>query len=636
MQARAVAKGQRMKTSIATVSLSGNLSQKLEAIAGAGFDGIEIFEQDFLASDFTPGEVGQMVRDAGLEITLFQPFRDFESLPEPYRSRAFARAARKFELMNQLGTDLVLVCSTTHSAALGGIDRMAQDFHDLGDLAKRHGVRVGFEALCWGRFVNDHRDAWEVVRRADHPNVGLILDSFHTLARRIDPDSIRAIPGDRIFFVQLADAPAIDMDLLYWSRHFRNMPGEGDLDVTGFMRAVTATGYAGPLSLEIFNDQFRSGLPRLVAQDGHRSLIAVMDRVRRVEPALPADLPAFAPPAPVAGVEFLEFATSAKEAPGLEALLRSCGFEKTGNHVSKPVGLWRQGGVNVLVNTDASGFANSSYLVHGTAVSEIALMLPDARAAFERASALLAQPHAQAAGEGELSIPAIRGVGGSVLRFLDATSDLGRIWDIDFRTSPAAAGAGLTRIDHLGQTMPYDEMLSWSLFYTSIFDAHKSPVVDVVDPDGLVRSLAVQSGGLRVTLNGASARGTLAGRFIEDSFGSSVQHIAFASDDIFATAAAMAARGFPVLQIGANYYHDVEARFGLPPALIERMRLANILYDEDAGGQFFQFYSAPRPDGFFFEIVQRQGNYQGYGAPNAPFRIAAQKRAARPAGMPKR
>ena len=90
-------------------------------------------------------------------------------------------------------------------------------------------MRVGYEALAWGRHVNDHRDAWEIVRRADHPAIGLILDSFHTLARGIDLDSIRAIPGDRIFIVQLADAPQIDMDLLYWSRHFRNMPGEGDL-----------------------------------------------------------------------------------------------------------------------------------------------------------------------------------------------------------------------------------------------------------------------------------------------------------------------------------------------------------------------------------------------------------------------
>ena len=98
-----------------------------------------------------------------------------------------------------------------------------------------------------GRHINDHRDAWEVVRRTDHPNVGLILDSFHTLARRLDVSTIRAIPGDRIFLVQLADAPRIDMDLLYWSRHFRNMPGQGDLAVLDFMRSVSATGYAGPL-----------------------------------------------------------------------------------------------------------------------------------------------------------------------------------------------------------------------------------------------------------------------------------------------------------------------------------------------------------------------------------------------------
>jgi 4-hydroxyphenylpyruvate dioxygenase len=625
-----------MKTSIATVSISGTFAQKLEAIGAAGFDGIEIFEQDFIASDFTPADVGRMVRDHGLEITLFQPFRDFEGLPDPDRARAFARAARKFDLMNQLGTDLVLVCSSVHPAAIGGIDRMAADFAALGDLAQTHGIRVGFEALAWGRHVNDHRDAWEVVRRADHPNVGLILDSFHTLGRKIDPETIRRIPGDKIFFVQLADAPAIDMDLLYWSRHFRNMPGEGDLDVTGFMRAVMATGYDGPLSLEIFNDQFRAGLPRLVAQDGHRSLIALMDRVRHAEPTLPVALSAFPRATPVQRVEFIEFATSAADAPSLEGLLAATGFSCAGTHVSKPVSLWRQGGVNVLVNTDSTGFAHSSYVTHGTTVSEVALMVPDARSTHARALALLAQDHAPPAAVGELAIPAIRGVGGSVLRLLDASSDLSRIWSVDFRSDAAPRpGAGLTGIDHLGQTMAYDEMLSWALFYASIFAADKAPMVDVADPDGLVRSQAVQSGGLRITLNGAEARRTLAGRFVEETFGASVQHVAFATADIFATAAALAALDFPLLQIGDNYYDDVEARFGLDPALVARMRTANILYDADVGGQFFQMYSAPRADGFFFEIIQRQGNYAGYGAPNAPFRIAAQKRSARPAGMPK-
>ncbi|MCF8516913.1 MAG: sugar phosphate isomerase/epimerase and 4-hydroxyphenylpyruvate domain-containing protein [Rhodobacteraceae bacterium] len=625
-----------MKTSIATVSISGTFAEKLEAIAKAGFDGIEIFEQDFIASDFTPADVGRMVRDHGLEITLFQPFRDFEGLPEPHRSRAFARAARKFDLMNQLGTDLVLVCSSVHPAAMGGIDRMAADFAALGDLAKSHDIRVGFEALAWGRHVNDHRDAWEVVRRADHPNVGLILDSFHTLGRKIDPETIRRIPGDKIYFVQLADAPAIEMDLLYWSRHFRNMPGEGDLDVTAFMRAVTATGYSGPLSLEIFNDQFRAGLPRLVAQDGHRSLISLMDRVRRAEPTLPVTLPDFPAAAVVQRVEFIEFATSAAEAPGVESLLSSTGFSRAGTHVSKPVTLWRQGGVNVLVNIDSSGFAHTSYVAHGTTVSEVALMVPDAPSAHVRALAMLAQDHHQTAGAGELQIPAIRGVGGSILRLLDAGSDLSRIWSVDFSSEAVSAtGAGLTGIDHLGQTMAYDEMLSWALFYASIFDTRKAPMVDVADPDGLVRSQAVQSGGLRITLNGAEARRTLAGRFVEETFGASVQHVAFATNDIFATAADLAQRDFPLLQIGDNYYDDVEARFGLDPGLVARMRAAKVLYDEDAGGRFFQLYSAPRSDGFFFEIVQRQGNYQGYGAPNAPFRIAAQKRSARPAGMPR-
>lgn len=625
-----------MKTSIATVSVSGTFRDKLAAIAAAGFDGVEIFEQDFLASDHTPAEVGRMVRDHGLEITLFQPFRDFEGLPEPHRSRAFARARRKFDLMNELGTDLVLICSSVHPEAMGGIDRAAADFHDLGEIAAAQGIRVGYEALCWGRHVSDHRDAWEVVRRADHPNVGLILDSFHTLGRKIDPDTIRAIPGDRIFFVQLADAPAIEMDLLYWSRHFRNMPGEGDLDVTGFVRAIAATGYAGPLSLEIFNDQFRAGLPRLVARDGYRSLIALADRARRAEPALRVDLAPFPAPAPVERVEFVEFATGADEAVVLEGFLTSAGFTRAGAHRSKAVALWRQGGANILVNTEPRGFAQTAWAAHGTTVSEVALMMPDASAAATRALALGAESHGEAHGAAELDIPGVRGMGGSVIRFLDRASGLARLWDVDFALSGVeAAGAGITGIDHLAQTMAYDEMLSWSLFYTSLFDAAKTPMVDVVDPHGLVRSQALRTGGLRITLNGAEARRTLAGRFIEETFGASVQHIALATDDIFASAAAMQARGFPFLQIGRNYYDDLEARFGLEPALTERLRAGQIMYDEDRGGRFFQFYSAVQPGGFFVEVVQRLGGYDGYGAPNAPFRIAAQKRTARPDGVPR-
>ncbi|MET0502430.1 MAG: sugar phosphate isomerase/epimerase, partial [Candidatus Binatia bacterium] len=297
-----------MKTSIATVSISGNFSEKLTAIAAAGFDGIEIFENDLLAFDASPSEVGRMVVDAGLAITLFQPFRDFEGLPQPQRQRAFDRAERKFDIMQQLGTDLMLVCSSVSPISLGGIDRAAGDFRELGERAAKRGLRVGYEALAWGRHVSDHRDAWEIVRRADHPNIGLILDSFHTLAKKVDVNSIRSIPGDKIFIVQLADAPLIDMDLLYWSRHFRNMPGEGDLPVKDFMRAVAATGYGGYLSLEIFNDQFRGGSPMSISVDGHRSLVYLMDQVRREEPELNIATLDMPDRVGVEGIEFVEFA----------------------------------------------------------------------------------------------------------------------------------------------------------------------------------------------------------------------------------------------------------------------------------------------------------------------------------------
>ncbi len=629
-----------MKTSIATVSVSGSLPEKLEAIAEAGFDGIEIFEQDFITHDGSARDVGRMIRDKGLEITLFQPFRDFEGLPDPLRAKAFDRAERKFDLMQELGTDLVLICSTVHPAALGGIDRAAADFHELGERAAKRGLRVGYEALAWGRHVNDHRDAWEIVRRADHANVGLILDSFHTLSRRIDPDTIRRIPGDKIFFVQLADAPQIDMDLLYWSRHFRNMPGEGDLPVCGFMKAVAATGYAGPVSLEIFNDQFRGGSPRTIAKDGYRSLIALMDDVNRQEPGSQISIPQMPPRMDVEGVSFIEFATRGEEADALEALLRSLGFVHSGNHIAKKLTLWTQGHIRIVVNRETSGYANSAYIMHGTSICDIGLAVGSAADTVARATSLGAQPFSQPTGPGELDIPAIRGLSGSVLHFLDEASGLNDVWSVEFtpeETENATSGAGLTQVDHLAQTMSYDEMLSWSLFYTSLFQMQKAAMVDVIDPDGLVRSqaLATGEGALRITLNGAETHRTLAGSFLADSFGASVQHIALAASDIFATADALAARGFEPLQMPENYYADLAARFDLAPDMLNRLKAGNILYDEDAGGQFFQFYSRPFAGGIFFEIVERRGGYGGYGAPNAPFRIAAQKRLFRPKGMPK-
>ena len=628
-----------MKTSIATVSISGNLREKLAAIAKAGFKGIEIFEQDFIADEGSPREIGDMIRDHGLEITLFQPFRDFEGLPGGLREKAFDRAKHKFDTMLELGTDLVLMCSSCHPQALGGIDRAADDFAELGAIAADRGVRVGYEALAWGRHVNDHRDAWEVVRRADHPNIGLILDSFHTLSRKIDPETIRRIPGDKIFFVQLADAPLIDMDLLYWSRHFRNMPGEGDLPVADFMRAVAATGYNDWISLEIFNDQFRGGSAEGLSRDGYRSLVALMDRVAKTEPDIAIGVPNLPDPVRVEGVAFIEFATRGKEADALARLLAAMGFVHVGDHIAKKLALWQQGDIRVVLNAEETGFADTAYTLHGTSICDIGLEVASAADTVTRAEALAATPFSQPVGPGELEIPAIRSVGGSVMHFIDAASGLADVWDVEFTGTgeTATGGAGLTRIDHVAETMNYDEMLSWALFYTSIFDMGRAPMVDVIDPDGLVRSQAIRTpdGAMRITLNGAETHRTLAGSFLAESFGGAVQHVAFSTDDIFATAARMAEAGFQPLPMTGNYYDDLAARFTLSDERLAAMKAHHILYDEDATGAFYQFYGRPFAGGLFFEVVQREGSYEGYGAPNAPFRIAAQKRIIGPKGMPR-
>ncbi|MDM9622820.1 3-keto-5-aminohexanoate cleavage protein [Rhizobium sp. AC44/96] len=630
-----------MKTSIATVSISGELPEKLEAIARAGFDGVEIFENDFLAFDGSPADVGRMARDVGLEITLFQPFRDFEGMPASHRSRTFDRAERKFDVIQELGTDLVLVCSNVSPLSLGGIDRAADDFRELGERAAKRGLRVGYEALAWGRHISDHRDAWEIVRRADHPNIGLILDSFHTLSRKIDVNSIRSIPKEKIFIVQLADAPLIDMDLLYWSRHFRNMPGEGDLPVGAFTSAIAETGYDGYFSLEIFNDQFRGGSPRSIAADGHRSLIYLGDQVRRSPGVTALTVPPMPERAKVHGVGFVEFSADEKDARDLVAMLRTLGFRKVAGHRTKKVGLFSQGEIRLIVNTEDKGFANASFVVHGTTAYAMALAVDDAKAAFARAIALGAEPFEQPVADGEMQIPAIRGVGGGLIYLIDHKSDLGRFPEVDFvavedQADEAVCSAHLNRVDHVAQTVAYDEMLTWLLFYTSIFETSKTPVVDIIDPAGIVRSQVIEnnSGELRITLNGAENRRTLAGHFIAETFGSGVQHLAFSTNNIFATAAALTKNGFKPLPISQNYYGDVEARFGLEPELTERLKAHNILYDRDEHGEYFHLYSGTYGEGFFFEIVERRA-YRGYGAPNAIFRIAALKKALRPEGMPK-
>ena len=404
------------------------------------------------------------------------------------------------------------------------------------------------------------------------------------------------------------------------------------------MTALRTTGFDGTLSLEIFNDQFRAGSARSVAVDGYRSLLFLLDQLRarpasRKRACLPCrrDRDASAPSS--------SSSPSTRTAPSpSRRRSRGLGFTRAGVHKSKSVTRWRQGAINIVVNTEKEGFAHSYNITHGTSVCAIGLMVEDAAATLDRAQKLLDQPFRQAVGPGELEIPAVRGLGGSLIYFIDPKSRLREVWEVEFEPTgehPALGDAGLTLVDHISQSMHYEEMLTWLLFYTSLLDLAKAPEQDVIDPGGLVKSQVVQSadGALRVVLNASQSRHALSTRFLWEAFGSGVQHIAFATDDIFKTVARLEANGVALLPIPENYYDDLEAKTDLSAERIEALKAHNILYDREGTAEYLQVYTQTFEDRFFFEIVERRG-YKGFGAANAPIRLAAQARLARDIVVP--
>jgi 4-hydroxyphenylpyruvate dioxygenase len=362
----------------------------------------------------------------------------------------------------------------------------------------------------------------------------------------------------------------------------------------------------------------------------------MLDRLRKKTGVEVPEVPALPAPSRVEAIEFLEFAMDATSAAAFENVLRGLGFVRTGQHRSKKVARWRQGDVNIVLNQENEGFAHSFNITHGPSVCAMAWRVDDASATLDRAVKLLDQPFRQAVGPGELDIPAVRGLGGSLLYFIDRKTKLGDLWDVDFVPvgTEGHVDAGLTRFDHISQSMQYEEMLSWLLFYTSLFDLQPAPVQDVIDPGGVVQSQAVETdgGGVRIVLNASQSRHTLASRFLDDFFGSGVQQIAVATDDIFATLDRLRANGVELLPIPETYYDNLEARIGLTAEQIARLRAGNVLYDREDDGEFFHVYTRTLAGGFFFEIVERRG-YRGFGAVNAPIRLAAQARLAHNPGI---
>jgi len=617
-------------TSIATVSISGTLVEKLKAIRAAGFDGVEIFENDLLYFDGTPADVRRICEELGLGIYLFQPFRDFEGVNPDRFVKNIERVKRKFDLMHELGADRMLACSNVSPETIGDDALIVDQLGTLARLAEEAGVVVGYEALAWGRHVNSYKHAWRLVDAVNHPSLGLVLDSFHTLSIRDSVDEIAAIPGDRIAFVQIADAPVLAMDVLEWSRHYRCFPGQGAFDVAGFTARVLEAGYTGPLSLEIFNDGFRAAPTAITAADGHRSLRFLEEQTRAIMgDKAPAAL--FDPPAPPEhiGFQFLEFAVDDTTREHVAGWLGKLGFRLAGRHRSKDVTLYRHGAGSIVLNAEADSFASAFYQQHGLSLCASAFHVDDAKLAFERAAAYGSKPFSGQVGPNERVVPGVQSPDGSLDYFVDEAPGAPTLWESDFVLTdidgPYEVGP-LSRIDHVCLSLPAEALDTWVLFFRSAFGFETEPGVLVPDPYGLVRSRAVRSrdGSVRIALNASVDRYTAVGESLSMYRGSGLNHVAFSTPDIFDAIPRLVADGVAFLRIPRNYYDDLAARYDLPDEQIDAMREHNILYDRDErGGEFFHAYTEQLDQRFFLEVIERRGGYDGYGAANAAVRLAA-------------
>jgi 4-hydroxyphenylpyruvate dioxygenase len=630
-----------MRTGIATVCLSGTLKEKMQACAIAGFDGIEIFEQDLVTSPLSPEDIRKMAADLGLGLDLYQPFRDFDGVTPELLKANLRRAEAKFRLMSRLGMDTILVCSNVATATIDDDALRAAQLAELAGLAGDHGVKVAYEALAWGKYVNDYEHAYRLVEMVDHPNLGTCLDSFHILSRDWDTAPIEALDPEKIFFVQVADAPKLSMDVLSWSRHYRVFPGEGQFELAKFMGHVVRAGYSGPVSLEVFNDVFRQSDVDRTAVDAMRSLIWLEEESatwlagsaeaaggggaasrRRYAMEL-ATLPKVSEPA---GFNFAE--VKADDTAQLEKLLGQLGFGFEGRHRTKDVQLWTMGQARVIINEQAASHAEPSIAALGFDVDSPVI-------ASARAQQLKAPVVARKVQADEEVFQGISAPDSTEIFLCQGSPDGTAAWTAEFGQArefgeslehhTSSTGPGATAvIDHVNLAQPWQHFDEAVLFYTSALALAPQPFAEVPSPSGLVRSQVMQTsdGAVRLVLNlapvqQAASQGTHSVRKTYQ------EHIAFAVEDLVATARAARDRGLEFLQIPANYYEDLDARFSLEPAFLATLQELNLLYDRDAGGEFLHFYTAT-VGSVFFEMVERRGGYDGYGAPNAPVRHAVQ------------
>ncbi len=260
-----------------TISLAGPLAAKLRAIREAGFSQVMLSARDLVGhADGWQAAVGE-VQASGLRVTGFQVLRDFEGLSGHLHDYKVDIARSMIEMCAALRSPILLACSSTSRHATGDDDAIARDLRKLAMMALPHGIKVAYEGLSWGRHINDCVGAWRIVERADAPNLGIGVDSFHSFATRTPTEVLAEVDPDKIYLVQLADFMWQEIrtveERIETARHFRVFPGEGvhSDELRRLVTELDRMGYRGDYSFEVFNDDYTQMPLPLVAERARRS-----------------------------------------------------------------------------------------------------------------------------------------------------------------------------------------------------------------------------------------------------------------------------------------------------------------------------------------------------------------------------
>ncbi len=321
------------------------------------------------------------------------------------------------------------------------------------------------------------------------------------------------------------------------------------------------------------------------------------------------------------GFEFVEY--TAEDPSALGDLFETMGLRAVARHRSKAVTHYRQGGINFIVNAEPRSFAQSFAQVHGPGVCAIAFRVEDAARAFERALDLGAEPHHGRVGPMELNIPAIRGIGGSLIYLVDRAEN-SSIYDVDFKPLeglPPDPGVGLGEVDHLTHNVFQGRMSLWAEFYERLFNFREIRYFDIEGKLTGLRSKAMTSpcGKIRIPINESSDSKSQIEEYLQAYRGEGIQHIALSTGDIYQTVEALRARGLVFMEPPPeSYYQALDERLPGHGEDLARLRANGILMDgapTKDGGRLLQIFTRTVIGPIFFEIIQRKGD-EGFGEGN--------------------